>query len=103
MLNSVVLVGKIHNISELIENEMGKSECKIVIAVSRNYKNSDGIYETDLIECTMFGGVATSTIENCKKGDVIGIRGVIKKVYDKNEIIVEKLTFLSSKKESEEN
>ena len=69
-------------------------------------KNSNGEYDTDFISCVLWQGVAESTVEYCKKGDIIGVKGRIQtsnyekdgeKVYS-TDIIAEKVTFLSSKK-----
>ena len=55
----------------------------------------------------MWKGVAESTAEYCKKGDVIGVKGRIQTdIYEKDgekrkstQIIADKITFLSSSKE----
>ena len=78
----------------------------ITIAVQRNYKNSEGIYEADFIRCVLWEGIAARTAEFCKKGDLIAIRGQVRtrNYTDENsekryvtEIVVEKVSFLSSK------
>lgn len=105
MLNQTVLVGRLVSNPELKESESGKKYTNITLAVPRSFKNADGEYETDFISCMLFDSIANSTTEYCKKGDLIGIKGRIqsKKVEDKNtlELIAEKVTFLSSKKEDE--
>ena len=85
----------------------GKEVTKVALAVPRSFKNPDGIYETDFFDCILWEGLAKNASEYCKKGDTVGIRGrlqtssyetddgIKKKVV---EVIVEKLTFLSSKK-----
>lgn len=107
MLNQVVLVGRLVRDAELKESENGKSYTNITIAVPRGYKNTDGEYEADYIDCRLWQGVAENTAEYCRKGDLLGIKGRIEtRVYEKNdekkyltEIIAEKVTFLSGKKE----
>ena len=84
MLNQIVLVGRLYESST---NE------KLVIAVPRAFKNKEGIYETDFIECQALGGIAEKTKEYCKKGDLVGIRG---RITTGNTIIVEKISFLKS-------
>ena len=105
MMNQVILVGRLT--SDLVINEVnGKKRASVTLAVPRNYKNSNGEYDTDFINCVLWGALATNTMEYCKKGDIVGLRGKIEtqKVEDKfvTEVIAEKVTFLSSKKESEE-
>lgn len=107
MLNQVVLVGRLTDDVDIITRENGKRVSSLVLAVQRSFKNSDGIYETDFIRCTLWNAVATSTSEYCHKGDIVGIKGRIQvNTYDdkdgtkkySTEVIAEKVTFLSSKK-----
>lgn len=113
MLNHLILVGRIINVSKLIELE-GKKYCNLAVAVPRNHKNEKGEYDTDFIDIKIYGSVAEKTTEYCKIGDVVGIKGRIETreidIKDSEykqkviEIIAEKVTFLSSpKKEGESN
>ena len=108
MLNNVVLVGRLVADPEL--KEVGK-EGKVVnftIAVARSYKNSDGEYDTDFIQCNVWNAIAENMSEYCHKGDLVGVKGMLQsstfedkegnKRY-KIDVRVDKLTFLSSKKE----
>ena len=110
MLNQAVLVGRIVQEPELINNEKGNYS-RITLAVPRGFKNSDGEYDTDFIHCTLWKGIAENTVEYCKKGDLVGVKGRIQSsnYEDKDgnkryavEIIVEKVTFLSSRRQDEE-
>ena len=104
MLNQLVLVGRLANELELKESENGKKYCSITLAVPRSFKNADGEYDTDFIDCMLWQGIAENTKEYCHKGDVIGIKGRIQTNDNKIQIIAEKVTFLSSKKaENEDN
>lgn len=91
MLNQIVLVGRI------IENE---EEGYITIAVPRNFKNEEGEYDTDYIKCKVMEHVEKNIKEWTKKGDIIGIRGRLQE-EGTSYVIAEKVTFLSSKKEKE--
>ena len=75
MLNQVVIVGRLVRDPEVRETEEGKKVTNITLAVPRSYKNMDGEYDTDFINCTLWAGVAESTTEYCHKGDLLGIRG----------------------------
>ncbi len=106
MLNQVVLVGRLVKNPELKETEKGNKITSITLAVPRSYKNVDGEYETDFIDCTLWSGIAETTSEYCKKGDLLGIKGRLQsnsyekeneKVYT-TDVIAEKISFLSSKK-----
>lgn len=78
---------------------------KFTLAVSRDYKNANGDYESDFIRCAAFGNTGQLTKEYCKKGDLIGVDGQITtSKYEKDgktmyntEIMVNKVRFLSSK------
>ena len=110
MLNQVVLVGRLTNDIEVKEVENNKKVSTIVLAIPRSFKNQEGIYETDFINCTLWNIIAENTAEYCKKGDLVGVKGRIQtneiekedgtKEY-KLEIFAEKITFLSTKKEEE--
>lgn len=110
MLNQIVIVGRLVKNPELRESESGKKFTNITVAVPRSYKNINGEYEADFIDCRLWTGVAENTAEYCKKGDLIGVKGRIEtREYEKNEekkyvteVIAEKVTFLSNKKEEAE-
>ena len=74
MLNQVVLVGRLAGDPELYQTETGKKVARMVLAVPRTYKNTEGEYETDFISCKLWQVVAQNTTEYCKKGDLIGIK-----------------------------
>ena len=109
MLNQLVVIGRLTKDPELRQTENGKNVTNITLAVPRSYKNSNGEYETDFIDCVLWSGVAESTSEYCKKGDLIGVKGRVQtRVYEKDEVkkfatevVAEKVTFLSSKKVDE--
>ena len=109
MLNQAILVGRIVADPELKEIDNGNKMTKITLAVPRSYKNSEGNYDTDFISCVLWKGVAENTVEYCKKGDLVGIKGHIQtRSYEQDEIkkyvtevIAEKVTFLSNKKADE--
>ena len=110
MHNLVYLIGRLTKDPELVKLENGKNVTTITIAVNRNFKNPDGIYEVDYIRCTLWNGIAETTTEYTKKGDLIGIKGRIQnndyldEKGDKKytyEIIADKVSFLSSKKQVE--
>lgn len=97
MLNQIVLVGRLVKTPE-IEKEDGKEKSVITLAVQRSYKNEDGVYETDSINCVLWNGIASNTAEYCNKGDLISVKGRVQGNDGKIEIIAERVTFLSSKK-----
>lgn len=109
MLNQTVIVGRLVRDPELLETENGNKVTNITLAVPRSYKNADGEYDTDYINCVLWKGVAESASEYCHKGDLLGIKGRIQtrtvELDEDNkkyvtEVIAEKVTYLSSKKQN---
>lgn len=106
MLNQLVLVGRLVKKPELKEAGNSKKYSFITLAVPRSFKNANGEYDTDFIECSLWDNVAVSAVDYCNKGDIIGVKGrlqtrVIEKENSKKyvlEVIAEKVTFLSSNK-----
>lgn len=106
-MNTYVGVGRLIKDIEL-KNVNDKSVATFTIAITRPYKNADGEYETDFINCECWGNIANTTKEYCRKGDVVGIKGSLRcdsytdkdgnKKY-RTYVSAEKITFLSSKKD----
>lgn len=112
MLNQVILVGRLVRTPELQLTDSGKKRSLVTLAVARGFKNQDGEYDTDFLDCTLWTGIAENTAEYCKMGDVIGVRGRLQTrmiesedgtKYKKMEIIADKVTFLSSARNASED
>ena len=108
MLNQLILVGRLVRNPEVVTiNDTKYSH--ITLAVPRSYKNINGEYETDYIDCTLWRGIAESTAEYCKKGELVSVRGRLQsssyekdgKTIYKTDVIVEKISFLSVFREKE--
>lgn len=103
MNNNFIIIGRIVKDLDLRATSNGKSVLKVNIAVQ------NGKDDTTFIETTLFGKVAETTAQYCKKGDLIGVNGIIKnhnwedkngnKHYDYT-FLANKVTFLQTKKES---
>lgn len=109
-MNQVVLVGRLTKDPEIRTLENGKKYTTIIVAVSRSYKNSDGLYDTDFVRCILWNGIAANTSEYCRSGDVVGIKGRLQvSTYETEkgekkyvtDVVAEKVTFLTSKKTDE--
>ena len=109
-MNQIILVGRLVKTPEVVTTESGKNMSYITLAIPRSYKNENGEYDTDFLDCVLWNSVAENTSEYCKQGDVIGVKGRVQSCmiededgnnYKKIEIVAEKVTFLSSKKEEE--
>ena len=93
MLNQLVLVGQIKKVpdSHLIEGDN-----EMVIEVKRNYKNSEGVFETDYFKCYLWFAISKKISLNCKLGDLVAVKGRL--VDDNNvcRIVAEQVVLLGS-------
>ena len=99
MLNQIILVGRIANdVIETKDIETGKKVAYITLAIPRAFKNAEGVYDTDFIDCTLWNSVAENTAEYRKKGDIVGVKGRLECNRENNEnkirVVAEKVTFL---------
>lgn len=100
MLNYVVLVGRIKEIIKVDSNKLN-----IVLSVPESFKNKDGEYDVNLIDCEVTNVIADSVNEYCKIDSVVGVKGKLKvDYYNKNnenikimKVCVEKISLLTSK------
>ena len=103
-MNSVTLVGRLTQDPEVKENPDGTCRTIINLAVSRDYRNNDGLYDADFVKCVLWNGVATAAKDYCHKGDVVGIKGRLQtRTYEEEnkkkhimEVIVDKVSFISN-------
>jgi single-strand DNA-binding protein len=110
IINQLILVGRLTREPELKDND-GKMSSIITLAVKRPYKNADGIYETDFINCTVWNVIAERICEYCHKGDMVSVKGrVVSNNYVKSdnskvyslEIIADQISFLQTQKKDED-
>jgi len=103
-MNQLILVGRLTKDPEIKKID-SKSCCYLTVAVKRQFKNSEGIYESDFITCTVWNIIAEQVCEYCKKGDVVSIKARVqnnnytdkddKKVYS-YEMVAEQVSFVQS-------
>ncbi|MDO4996806.1 MAG: single-stranded DNA-binding protein [Bacilli bacterium] len=109
MLNQVILVGRLVRDIAVNKSDNGTKVATIPLAIPRSFKNMEGTYDTDFIDCVAFDNIAVNTSEYCNKGDILGVKGRLQsRVVEEGDtkktvidIIAEKVTFLSSKKQGE--
>jgi len=108
-MNSVNLVGRLTRDPEMRTTDSGISIASFSIAVNRQFKNKDGEYEADFINCVAFKHTADFIQKYFSKGQFIGITGRIQtrkwqdndgKTRYATEVIVENATFTSGKAET---
>ncbi|MCU9594163.1 single-stranded DNA-binding protein [Caldibacillus thermolactis] len=111
MINQVTLVGRLTKDPELKITQDGTAVANVTLAVSRNYRNSNGEIETDFVQCTLWRKTAENTVQYCRKGTIIGITGRIQtRSYENHEgrkiyvtdVVADNVRFLSSKPQEKE-
>jgi len=109
MMNSVNLTGRFTAQPELRITPSGVAVLNGVIAVQRNYKNSQtGEYDADFIRVQAWKKTAELVADNFTKGDLIGVTGRIETShYDREDgqrvyttdVVIEQFNFLEPKRE----
>ncbi len=107
-MNKVCLTGRITKNIELKYNQNNVAITSFNLAVTRKFKNQNGEYESDFINCIAYKSTAKLLNKYVKKGDLLGIEGRIqtrnyedkdgKRVYV-TEVIVDSIDFLQSRKD----
>ncbi len=102
-LNQVALVGRITKDPELRQLSEGRVQTNFILAINRNYKNSNGEIDADFIPCSVWGKLATNVVKYCGKGSLIGVGGRLQtRSYEREdgkrifviEVVVEDVRFL---------
>lgn len=112
-MNLVIIVGRLTKDVELrYSGNDNKPVARFSVAVQRSFKNSDGKYDADFINCVCFGKQAETIEKYFRKGDRIGLQGEWRTgnyknkdgntVYT-NDLNVSKFEFVDSKSESQGN
>lgn len=107
-MNKVELVGRLTRDPEVryTQGENASAIARFSVAVNRRFKNNEGNYEADFINCVAFGKSGEFIEKYFKKGMAIGISGRIQtgnytnkdgvKVYT-TDVVVEEAEFVESK------
>lgn len=107
-MNKSILVGRLTRDPEVrySQGENANAVARFTIAVNRRFKNNEGNYDADFINCVAFGKSAEFIEKYFKKGMAIGITGRIQtgnytnkdgvKVYT-TDVVVEEAEFVESK------
>lgn len=105
MINAVTIVGRIMSDPEVTNLDNGEKVTNVTLAIPRSYKNNEGVYEADLLNCELQKGIASAVADYCRKGDVVGVKGKLKtnsyetkdgNKYNSVVVEAEKFTFISS-------
>ena len=83
-MNNTYFIGRLVTDPELRETETGKKVVNVTIAVPRSYKNKDGEYDADFLDCTFWNHNA-DYVSKMEKGNKIAVQGRTEtKLYEKD-------------------
>ena len=77
MINNVVLIGRLTRDVELHRTPQDQAVGQFTLAVNRNFKNQDGGYDADFINCVIWRKLAENFASWIKKGNLVAITGHI--------------------------
>jgi single-strand DNA-binding protein len=109
-MNKVLLLGRVTQDIELKATASGTEVADFTLAVNRNYKNAEGNYEADFINCVSYKGLAKTISTYVKKGDRLVVEGRLQtRTYQNkegknvkvSEIVVENIDFVETKKKEQ--
>ena len=108
-MNKVILMGRLVKDPELRQTPSGVSVARFSIAVNRRFKNDNGEYDADFINCVAWRQTSEFITKYFQKGSMIAITGSIqvsswddkegKRQYS-TEVVVDDAYFTSSKGEA---
>lgn len=111
-LNTVALVGRLANDPDLRYTPNGKAVANFRLAVQRTYKDQNGDYQADFLNCVIWNKPAENLAQYMNKGSQVGVTGSLQsRSYENNqgqrvyvtEVVVNNATFLESKKNNQRN
>lgn len=76
-MNRVVLAGRLTADPEIRKSPNGNSVVRFSLVVNRKFKNANGQYEVDYINCVAFKGTADTINSYVSKGDMLIVEGRI--------------------------
>ncbi len=112
MVNNVTLVGRITKDPEIKNLGGSGSVCNFTVAASRTFKNQNGEYDADFINCVAFNALADRMNQYVGKGNLLAIIGRIQtRNYENNmgqrvyvtEVVANNISFLESRNRNDNN
>ena len=105
-MNKVILSGRIASDIELKQTPSNVSVCSFRVAVNRRFKNDEGRYDADFINCVAWRSSAEFIKNYFHKGAPIEISGTLQtRTYEKEgqksfvtEVLVEEVNFVVQNK-----
>ena len=111
-MNVVVIIGRLTKDVELRRTGSGKAVASFTLAVNKDYRNEQGGYDADFIDCVAFEGKAETISKYVHKGDRFAVLGQLAtRTYENKEgrnvkvteVKVTGFDFLENKKQTEAN
>ena len=108
-MNKVILMGRLTKDVEMRQTPNGIAVARFAIAVNRRFKNANGEYDVDFINCIAWRKTGEFISRYFQKGSMIAVVGSIQtRSWDGNdgkkqyatEVIVDEVYFTGSKAES---
>ena len=105
-MNKAILVGRLTKDPELKTTGSGVSVCSFTLAINRRFKNAEGGYDADFINCVAWRQQAEFISKYFSKGRMVGISGSIQtRSYDREdgqrvyitEVVADEVSFVDSK------
>ena len=108
-MNKAILVGRLTKDPELKTTASGVSVCSFTIAVNRRFRNAEGNYDADFINCVAWRQQADFLSKFFSKGRMVGICGSIQtRNYERDgqrvyvtEVVADEISFVDSKSQSD--
>lgn len=86
MINNVTLIGRLTRDAELRYTPSNIATAQFNVACNRNFKNANGEYDADFINCVMWREQAERFCNWTRKGMLVGITGRIQtRSYENND------------------
>ena len=108
-MNKVELIGRLTHNVEMRQTPNGVSLARFSIAVTRRFKNSNGEYDADFINCVAWRQTGEFIAKHFQKGGMIAVVGSIQsRSWDGNdgkkqyatEVVVDEVYFTGAKKQN---
>lgn len=84
-MNKVILMGRLTREPELKQTPNGVNVCSFSIAVNRRYKNTEGNYDADFVNCVAWRQTGEFVSKYFAKGRMIAVAGSLQtRTYEKD-------------------
>ena len=111
-MNKVELIGRLTHDVEMRQTPNGVSLARFSIAVTRRFKNSNGEYDADFINCVAWRQTGEFIAKHFQKAGMVAVVGSIQsRSWDGNdgkkqyatEVVVDEVYFTGAKKQNNNN